>query len=188
MKSKITIISIVLIFVAALARLIPHPSNVTPMAAMAMVGGAYLSRKYIAFLIPILALYFSDLLLNNTILRSYFPNNEGVVWFANYMLWVYIGFAAIIVVAMLLLKKVKFSNLVLTTLLGSIAFFIISNFGVWLTGTMYTKDLAGLISCYTMAIPFFKYSLLGNIAYVFVLFGAIEFTSLYILKLKTVEA
>jgi len=188
MKSKITLISILLIFIAALARLIPHPSNVTPIAAMAMVGGAYLSRKYIVFLMPILALYLSDLILNNTALRAYYPDNEGVVWFADYMLWVYGGVAAIVIIASFLLKKIKISNLIVTTILGSIAFFLISNFGVWLTGSMYTKDLSGLLSCYGMAIPFFKYSILGNFVYVFLLFGAMEFATSYFSKLAPERA
>jgi hypothetical protein len=55
-------------------------------------------------------------------------------------------------------------------------FFLITNFGVWISGTMYTFDLQGLITCYVMALPFFKGTLLGFICYSTFLFGALEFS------------
>jgi hypothetical protein len=67
-------------------------------------------------------------------------------------------------------------------------FFLISNFGVWTSGTMYTKDFSGLLTCYTMAIPFFKNSLMSDLIYCGILFGSFEFAQYKIpaLKLKTI--
>ena len=61
-----------------------------------------------------------------------------------------------------------------TVLTTSLLFFIITNFGVWISGTMYTLDLNGLISCYVMALPFYKGTLLGFVCYSTFLFGVLE--------------
>jgi hypothetical protein len=55
-------------------------------------------------------------------------------------------------------------------------FFVITNFGVWSSGTMYTMDLQGLITCYVMALPFYEGTLLGFICYSTFLFGILEFS------------
>ena len=76
-------------------------------------------------------------------------------------------------------------------ILSSVLFFIVTNFGVWLTGGgwFYPKTLQGLIECYTLAIPFFRNSLAGDLVYTGVLFSLFELSvySLRLLEKKTIK-
>ena len=67
-----------------------------------------------------------------------------------------------------------------TVLLSSLSFFIITNFGVWLMH--YPKSLTGLLECYTLAIPFFRNSLIGDFFFAGVLYFGFEFVSKKYLK------
>ena len=69
---------------------------------------------------------------------------------------------------------VKVTNVAVAALIGAVAFYLITNFGVWATGLTYPKTGAGLLACYAAGIPFFGYTLLGNLLYSAVLFGAFE--------------
>jgi hypothetical protein len=166
------VVIISLILVASFSRIIPHIPNFTPIGAIALFGGAYLKNKYHAFLIPIASLWLSDLVLNNFI-YSYYSN---FTWFYPGFIWQYASFILIIIIGYLFLKKLNFKNVLVTTIGSSLLFFIITNFGVWISGTMYSLDLQGLIACYVMALPFYKGTLLGFITYAAFLFGVLEFS------------
>ncbi len=160
------------ILVAALTRLIPHPLNFAPLGAMSLFGAAYLSDKKFAFILPMLAMFITDLFINNIMYASYYG---GFTLFTPDFIWIYGSIAAIVVIGVLLLKKVSITRVIISSLLGSILFFLISNFGVWLSDPDYPLNTAGLILCYEMAIPFFKNTLLGDFAYSAILFGGFEF-------------
>ena len=168
--SYLAIISLILF--ASFSRIIPHMPNFTPIGAIALFGGAYLKNRYHAFLIPMISLWLSDLILNNFIFSFY----SEFTWFYPGFLWQYISFILIIVIGHLFLKKLNFKNIFITTISSSLLFFIITNFGVWISGSMYTLDFQGLISCYIMALPFFKGTLLGFMCYSTLLFGVLEFS------------
>jgi hypothetical protein len=168
--SYLAIISLILF--ASFSRIIPHMPNFTPIGAMALFGGAYLKNRYHAFLIPMISLWLSDLILNNFIFSFY----SEFTWFYPGFLWQYISFILIIVIGHLFLKKLNFKNIFITTISSSLLFFIITNLGVWISGSMYTLDFQGLISCYIMALPFFKGTLLGFMCYSTLLFGVLEFS------------
>ena len=161
-----------IVFVAAAARLLPHPSNVTPVGAMALFGGAYFGRKWSAYLIPLCALLLSDVVLNNVVYRAYFPT---FTLFYSGALWQYLGFVAIVGLGWLLLKRVSILNVVLVSLLASGLFFLVSNFGVWSSGGMgYPKTGAGLMGCYVAGLPFFLNTLVGDLVWCGILFGGFE--------------
>lgn len=163
----------IMILLAALSRLLPHPDNVTPVGAMALFGGAYFSRKYLAFLIPLLAMWLSDMVLNNVIFPRLYPEYyDGFVWMGN--LWVYASFILIGVIGMGLLKKVNVANVVGVSLLASVLFFLITNFGVWAVDPIYPKTGGGLLAAYGAGLPFFRNTLLGDLVYCGVLFGGFE--------------
>ncbi len=165
-----------MILLAALSRLMPHPPNFTPVGAMALFGAAYFSRRYLAFVIPFVALWASDLFLNNVVYAKMYPEYyQGFTWFGN--TWVYASFALIVVLGFLCLKKVKPLQLIGTSLLASMLFFLLTNFGVWASslGTIYTKDFTGLMACYGAGLPFFWNTILGDVLYVGALFGSFEF-------------
>jgi hypothetical protein len=154
---------------AALSRLLPHPPNFAPIAGMGLFGAAYFSKKYFAFLIPFVAYWISDLILNNLIYAQYY---EGFQWFGS--LAVYASFALIIVLGFVLLKKVNVNRLLAAGLISSILFFLITNFGSWIGSTAYPQTFSGLIASYVAGIPFFWNTIAGDLFYITVLFGSFE--------------
>ena len=147
-----------LVFAAAFVRLIPHPPNFAPIAAMALFGGAYFNKKWAAFLVPLAAMIITDLILG----------------FHETMWAVYLSFALIVVIGMMMLKEKKVGNIFFASVISSVSFFIITNFGIWLSTPYYEKTGAGLAMCYTAAIPFFHQTLLGDLFFVAILFGLFE--------------
>lgn len=167
---RFTMISM-LVVLAALSRLIPHPPNVAPIAGMALFGAAYYSKKYWAYLIPIAAMWVSDLILNNVLYAQYF---DQFVWFYSGSLFTYGAFALIVLLGTVALKKRSVGSILFSALGASAIFFIVSNFGVWLSSPLYAKSWEGLVACYVAAIPFLQNTLLGDLSYTAVLFGLFE--------------
>lgn len=171
MNKRLLVVSGI-ILAASLTRLIPHPLNFAPLGAMSLFGAAYLSDKKFAFILPLFAMFVTDLLINNIIYASYYGS---FTLFTPGFLWIYGSIAAIVLIGMVILKKVTLPRVIGSSLLASITFFLISNFGVWLMDPDYPLNIAGLMLCYDMAIPFFKNTMLGDFAYSLVLFGGFEF-------------
>ena len=144
-----------MIFAAAFVRLIPHPPNFAPIAAMALFGGAYFSKKWAAFLVPIAAMFITDLILGI----------HSTMWA------VYLSFAVIVIIGMVMIKQKKISNIFFASVASSVVFFIITNFGAWVSSPFYEKTLTGFAACYTAAIPFFHQTLLSDLFFVGILFG-----------------
>lgn len=162
--------AILLVLFAAFSRLIPHPANFAPVAAIALFSAVHLNNKKLAIIVPVAAMLFSDLFIG----------------FYAGMEWVYGAFVVIALVGFWLKSRMEKSNngkkvayLFGTTVVSSIIFFIISNFGVWMTGTMYDMSFNGLVQCYAMAIPFFRNSLAGDLFYVLVMFGIYALVTRY---------
>lgn len=171
MNKRFLIISGV-ILAAALTRLIPHPLNFAPLGAMSLFGAAYFSDKKFAFILPIIAMFVTDLLINNIMYASYYGS---FTLFTPGFAWIYASIAIIVLIGFFVLKKVNIQRVIGGSLLASIAFFAISNFGVWLSDPDYPITIPGLILCYEMAIPFFKNTILGDLVYSAFLFGGFEF-------------
>jgi hypothetical protein len=189
-KNKLTLrfgVIGVMILLAALSRLIPHPANFAPVGGMALFGAAYYSKRYWAYIIPMVSMWISDLILNNVVYAAYF---DRFVWFYSGSLFTYGAFVLIVLMGSFTLKKVRVPNLLFSALGASVVFFLVSNFGVWFSGTMYPKDFGGLMACYTAGIPFFKNTVLGDMFYTGVLFGAFEWSMLRFpqLRLQQVDA
>lgn len=144
-----------IIFALAIFRLIPHLPNVSPIAAMALFGGVYFMDKRLAFVVPFAALFCSDLLLG----------------LHSSMIFVYAGFALTVAIGFVLRKRVTFTNTVFAMVGSSVLFFLLTNFGAWLTSALYAKTAGGLMQAYVAGIPFFQNSLLGNLVYTAVIFG-----------------
>ena len=144
-----------MILAAAASRLIPHPPNMTSVAAMALFGGATISDKRAAFLVPLAALLLSDVVLG----------------FYRHMEVVYVAFALIVGIGIWLRKHRSPLPIAGATLASSVLFFLITNFGVWAFESMYPKTLGGLVACYVAAIPFLRNTLQGDLLFSLVLFG-----------------
>lgn len=174
-KNKITLrfgVISGIILLAAMSRLIPHPANFAPIGGIALFGAAYYSKRYWVFIIPIVSMWLADLVLNNVVYSQYF---DHFVWFYQGCYWTYGAFILIGLLGFVVLKRIRIHNLVLASLLASVAFFAVSNFGVWASTTMYPKDFSGLMTCYAAGLPFFKNTLIGDLVYTGVLFGTFEF-------------
>lgn len=150
------IAAITLILVAAFSRLIPHPDNFTALGAMAIFAGSTL-RNYRAFILPVVALWISDILLNNVIYAKYY---DGFVWFTGGFAWIAVPFViAFFLGRLATIKNAK--SFVLPAAITPIIFYLVSNFGVWISGTMYPKTSAGLMMCYQAGLPFLRNDMLG---------------------------
>ena len=154
---KNMIVPVIIVLIAASMRLMPHLPNFTPIAAMALFGGAYLNKRY-SIIIPLLAMLISDIFLG----------------FHSTMPYVYGSFVLVSVIGMWLKNNKNTKNIICSSLVASILFFIITNFGVWVNG-WYPQTFNGLLESYIMGIPFFKYTLLGDMIYTGLFFGGYEF-------------
>jgi len=148
-----------IILLAVAARLIPHAPNFSPIGGLALFSGANFKNKF-SFLIPILAMLISDIFLG----------------FHKTIPYVYLSFIIIFFIGRNI-KIIKWQNLLSASLISSILFFVITNFGVWLNFNMYPKTINGLIQCYVMGIPFFRNTLISDLFYSFSFFYGYRFLS-----------
>jgi hypothetical protein len=166
-------IALAMIALAALSRLLPHPPNFTPIAAIGLFGAAYMQRRWLSFAVPFAALFLSDLLLNNVVYAQFY---DGFQWITS--LWLYLAFGLVIGVGHWLLSNtVSPGRVVASSLLASAVFFLVSNLFTWLGSPIYPQNFSGLLSCYAAAIPFFGNTLLGDLLYSGVLFGGYAWIS-----------
>ncbi len=173
----------VFLLVAAVTRALPHPPNFTPLAAMALFGGAYLKDRRLAFFLPLVAMMFSDLLLEVFFqlgLRPYSGMHAT-------MLFVYGSMIAITGIGTLLMNRIKPITLVGASLGASVLFFLVTNFGVYAVGAI-GHDTTSLATTYALGIPFFHYTVLGDLFFVTMLFGGFELLKNRVPQLATVRA
>jgi len=156
-----TLVLIGIVAIAALLRFLPHPPNFVPIAAIALFGGAYFSDKRMALLLPISIMIATDL----------------VIGFHQTMWVVYLSFAAMVGIGSMVGKRIGFSTVTAGAISGSILFYLTTNFAVWAMGSglFYPLTMEGLLMSYTAAIPFFHYSLAGDLFYSAILFGGFEY-------------
>lgn len=145
---------IALIIAVSLYRIFPHPQNITPVMALALFAGTYFEKKWLAFAVPLIAMFLADLFLG----------------LHNTIIFVYAAMAFAVVIGFYLHNRVSSLKVIGATIGSSLVFFLISNFGVWLVSGYYSKSWAGLIECYTMALPFLQRSMMGDLLFSGVLF------------------
>ena len=156
---KTNLVILAIIAVAALSRLVPHAPNFTPITAIALFGGVHFSNKIMAYTLPLIIMILSDLFLG----------------FSSITVFVYLAFMLASFIG------IQRKTMTLGTVLsGSVSFFVITNFGVWLLG--YPKNWTGLAECYTLALPFFRNSLLGDLFYSGVMVLGYHFFQKYYLR------
>ena len=146
------VLPVVIILSLSLTRLIPHPWNFTPMLAVGIFSGFYFKQFYLSLFIVILSMFIGDLYLG----------------FHSTMFFTYISLAVAVIIG-LYIKHFKFTEILFSGLASSVSFFIITNFGAWLTLEMYEKNFAGLLQSYTLAIPFFHNTLISTFLYLILL-------------------
>ena len=156
---KYFLLPVGLILVLSFSRLIPHPSNFTPILAVGVFAGFYFRNFILSLFIVISSMFIGDLVigLHNTMIFTY----------SSLILAVAIG---------LLIKKLNFKAVLFGGLSSSVVFFIVTNFGSWLTLEMYEKNFSGLAQSYFMGIPFFHNTLISTLIYLIVLKLLLEFS------------
>ena len=146
-----------LIFILALSRLIPHPWNFTPVIAVAMMSGYFFKNIYFSLSVLLVAMLIADVFIG----------------FYENMIFVYLSLMAIAFIFFKISKKINFKNLFVYSFVGSLIFFMLSNFGVWVLGNPgldnlpYDRTLNGLIECYILAIPFFGNTFLSTLIFAY---------------------
>ena len=143
---------ICLIIVLSFSRLIPHPWNFTPVLAMGIFSGFYFKNFILGSFIVIFSMFIGDLFLG----------------FHSTMFFTYTSLIIAVVLG-LFINKFKFTEILFYGLASSVCFFLVTNFGAWLTLEMYEKNLAGLFQSYVLAIPFSHNTLISNLFYLIVL-------------------
>lgn len=143
-----------LIVIGVLSRLIPHPPNVTAVVGVSLLGAYAIRSPWVAALVPVAAMGLADIVLG---------------WHSS-ALFTYAGMLAGVLIGRGLLRQLSVPRLGGAALLASLAFFLISNFGVYLGG-YYGFGLDGLMACYIAAIPFWGASLIGDLGSTAVLFA-----------------
>jgi len=145
----------------AVARLLPHPPNFAPVGATSLFAGARLPR-WQAYLIPMALMAVTD-----PILSPFY----GFKPYTKFLIFSYVSFLISVWLGRWLRNTESISRIAAITVLNSIQFFLITNFGSWLWFRGYSHTAAGLASCYAAAIPFFGWTLASDILYTGVLFG-----------------
>jgi hypothetical protein len=152
----------------ALVRLVPHGWNLSPSYAAELYAGARL-RAWQAFALALGVRAVTDLIIFCTPFRG----QEDSSWFyLTIMPWVYLSIALNVCLGRLVRRTDVAWKIGGITLLASLQFFIVTNFGSWLGSPVYPKTVVGLIECYVAAIPWFAPSLISYLVFVPVLFGA----------------
>lgn len=149
-------LAIGLIVIGILLRFLPHAPNFTPVAAIALFAGAYLSKKNLV-LVPLVLMIVSDLFLG----------------LHNVVIFTWGGFILAGLIGLWLKKRKSPVSILGASLVSSLVFYIVSNFGVWLMG-WYPHNLQGLANCYIMALPFLRDFTLATTMYSFVFFAVYE--------------
>lgn len=169
MDNKKGVWILTLILVAAASRLVPHLNNFTMVGALAIFGGSVINHKVLKYVLPLIALFLSDIILNNFVLNL--NANGGISLAYPGMLWVYGAFVVMTFLGSLVNRN-KLVSILGTAIGSTLLFYLITNFGTWTTGLYYPMSFSGLIACYVAGIPFIGGTLLGTVIYSFILFGA----------------
>src|SRR5512142_3029629 len=148
-------LALALLIAGVSARFLPHAPNFSPVIAIAVFGGVYLRRSQ-ALWLPLVLMMTTDLFLG---LHATVPFTWGSVFLCSLIgLWAR--------------RNPQPLRLFSASLASAIVFFAITNFGSWFAFYPLTRE--GLIACYTLAIPFFRWTVASTVLYSFVLFGLFE--------------
>ena len=159
MNSKLSsrlLLALLLVTLGTVARLVPHPWNLTPIGAVALFSGACFDRRRWSFAIPLVAMLAGDIFIG----------------FHSLMPVVYGTFAVIVAIGIFIRQRRSSPATVAgAALVSATLFYVVTNFAMWTISEIYPKTLAGLIACYVAGIPYFGTQLAGDLVYSALLFG-----------------
>ncbi|MBT3395907.1 MAG: hypothetical protein HOB82_08145 [Alphaproteobacteria bacterium] len=137
--------------VTVVARLVPHMPNVAPVAALALFMGLNVRKNWMMWLLVPGVLVISDVFIGFY--------NPGI------MAAVYASFLAIVGLGAAARKFPRIGAVAGGSVAGSTVFFVVTNLAVWAFSGMYAPTMAGLTLCYVLALPFYGYMLVGDLAW-----------------------
>ena len=181
--------AILLLFIALTAAIrvvfnynyeISPAANFSPLGAMALFGGAYFNRRWKAFAFPLLMLFISDFILQQTVFKAY---GNGILYGGWY--WVYGAFALMTLAGRWLLKNVTIKSFILSTLVCLVIHWIVTDIGMWYGSKIFSQNLQGYIDCLVTAIPYEWRFLTGTLVYGIIMFGVFEWMQQRYSVLKT---
>jgi hypothetical protein len=167
---------VVLVLFGVAIRVVPHEWNVAPMGAIALFAGAHFRSRFWGVATPLIALLLSDAIMH----LLYLSGLHVHPGFYPRMEFNYLAFAAVAGVGMLLCQGrtechsvlLRLASIGGAAIVGSLVFFLISNFGAWLAlPDLYARTPQGLVECYIKGIPFYRATLLGDLIFVPLVFG-----------------
>ncbi|HEY4832185.1 MAG TPA: DUF6580 family putative transport protein [Waddliaceae bacterium] len=148
------------IFLGIASRLVPHPPNFTAINAVALLGVCSLGSLWLSLLTVFIIMFLTDLILG----------------LHCSLLFVYLSYGLVTLMGHWVSSKKSLLHNALLLIFSSLVFFLITNFGVWLTCSIYPKTLPGLGICYLAAIPFLANQIVGNFFYAaLILFPSVVF-------------
>ena len=159
---KEILFAIGIVAIALLSRFIPHPPNFTPILAIALFGGAIFKNKAIAYAVTLGSMFVADLFLG-----------------LHESLWAVYLCLALFVFIGTNVKRKNSKSITLSAIASSVIFFLVTNFSVWAFTTLYSQNFSGLMTSYSMALPFFKWNLLSTLLYSGAIFGAYNLLEKY---------
>ena len=164
-----------IIVAAAISRIVPHAPNFTPIGALALFAGASFEGRLMAFAVPVAAMLLSD----------------AVLGFHHDMPSVYVSFLVTVLMGRYLRRSgqsPKASSIGAASVLSAMVFYVLTNFSVWINSGMYPHTVTGLLTCYTMAIPFFGNTLASGLFYSLMMFGSAQLADRTVLKPVTASS
>jgi len=158
MKQRKFFILLIVFFIAFLVRLSDHPANFSPVLVVALVRSYYFSKKISV------GLLLAIMLVSDMFLGFY-------DW--RLMVVVYGSLAIAGLLGSFLKNDLRFSKVMVLSLVGSTVFFLLTNTAVWAFSSWYPATIGGLLECLASGLPFFRNTLLGDLFFSGVFFGLI---------------
>ena len=157
-----------MLVLAAILRIAPHPWNFTPIGAMALFSGAMVRDRRMAFLLAMVAMLVGDLFIG----------------FNKLSPLVYASFAVSVLIGRFLKENRAISRIAGASVLGSVQFFVVTNFGVWAFLNSYPHTATGLLACYVAGVPFFWNTVAGDAVYAALFFGGFALAERFVPGLR----
>ncbi len=164
-NGRLIIFTLVLVALAAACKYFFGPdldwSGFSPVIAIALFSGFIIKQRDMSFLLPLLALFISDVVIDILYTNGLFPyaGFYSGQW-KNYLILMsatLVGWA---------LKGRNYPSLLLGAVGAPTVFFLLSNFAVWMgEHVVYTKDFSGLMKCYANGLPFYRNALIATVAF-----------------------
>lgn len=151
--------ALVLIIIATLSRLLPHAPNFSPINSIAVFAGAQFVSPLVAVAITLSSVFLSDIFLG----------------FHDLMFVVYGALLVPVFIGTRLSRSAQPLQGVLATLGSGVVFFLVTNFAVWLHGSLYPRTPQGLLECFSLAVPFYKNTFLSDLFYSLTLFLILKY-------------